>query len=366
MSTIAKYSCLVINGRFLEQKITGVQRFALEVTKALDEFAASAPLPYILAVSPAVAEEALPSLKNIRIERIGSRSGILWEQTQLVSYLKKHNALVLNLCSVTTLFYKHAIVCLHDICYSLHPDFVSSKNKLTRAWHKLQDSCGARRSVKILTVSNFSKKEIVDYFKLPQEKVTVVYNGWQHFSPEIKKDDFAEKFSFLSDKDGQYFYTMSTLKKNKNFKWIVDNAKYNPDKTYAVAGKIDVKKFGTSASEYEAPNIHYLGYVSDDDAKLLMKHAKAFIFPSIYEGFGIPPLEALAMGTPVISSNASCLPEIFEDTVHYINPHKADVKLEEVLQTPVVSAEKLLTRYSWRNSAKIISDTVASLPGSIV
>ena len=366
MSKSKKYSCVVINGRFLEQKITGVQRFALEVTKALDEFAAETPVPYILAVPASVPDSLIPVLKNIKVERPGSRSGILWEQTQLVSYLKKKNALVINLCSVTTLFYRHAIVCLHDICYSLHPDFVSSKNKLVRAWHMLQDKTGAKKSLKILTVSNFSKKEIVDYYSIDPSKVVVLYNGWQHFSPQIEKDDFAEKFSFLADKDGQYFYTMSTLKKNKNFKWIVENAKHNPDKTYAVAGKIDVKKFGTSAAEYEAPNIHYLGYVSDDDAKLLMKHAKAFVFPSLYEGFGIPPLEALAMGTPVICSDATCLPEIFEDTVHYINPLNAHVNLDTILESPVSDGGKLLAKYSWRNSAKILADTVNSILGSIV
>ena len=352
------YSCVVINGRFLEQKITGVQRFALETTKALDEFAAASELPYILAVPPSVPDSVIPVFKNIKVEHPGSRSGILWEQTQLVSYLKKKNALVINLCSVTTLLYRHSIVCLHDICYSIHPDFVSSKNKLVRAWHMLQDKTGAKKSLHILTVSNFSKKEIVEYYKLPQEKVTVVYNGWQHFSPEIENDNFTERFAFL--KDGEYYYTMSTLKKNKNFKWIVENAKANPGAVYAVAGKIDVKKFGTTADEYEAPNIHYLGYVTDDEAKLLMKHAKAFVFPSLYEGFGIPPLEALAMGTPVICSDATCLPEIFENTVHYINPHKPDISLEPLLKEPVADAGKLLTRYSWRNTAKVISDTVVN------
>lgn len=356
---MSKYSCIVINGRFLEQKITGVQRFALETTKALDEFAADATVPYILAVPPAVSEADIPLLKNIKIERPGTKSGILWEQTQLVSYLKKKNALVLNLCSVTTLFYKHALVCLHDICYSIHPEYVSSKNRLVRAWHMLQDKCGAKNSLKIFTVSNYSKNEIVEYYKLPEDKVIVVYNGWQHFNPEIKNDDFEKRFDFLKDKE--YFYTMSTLKKNKNFKWIVDNAKFNPDKTYAVAGKIDVKKFGTSAEEYEAPNLHYLGYVSDDEAKLLMKHAKAFVFPSLYEGFGIPPLEALAMGTPAICSNTSCLPEIFEDTVHYINPRNAEVDLNAVLEEKTASEGKILSRYSWHNTAKSIADTVNSL-----
>ncbi len=359
MSKSKDFSCIVINGRFLEQKITGVQRFALEATKALDEFAADSPLPYILAISPKTPDSAIPSLKNIQIEQIGTRGGIIWEQTQLVSYLKKKNALVINLCSVTTLFYKKALVCLHDICYSLHPDFVSSKNKLVRAWHMLQDRSGAKNSLKIFTVSNFSKKEIVDYFSLDPDKVIVVYNGWQHFNPEIKKDDFAEKYSFLQD--GQYFYTMSTFKKNKNFKWIVDNARFNPDKSYAVAGKIDVKKFGSSAEEFQAPNVHYLGYVSDEDAKLLMKHARAFLFPSLYEGFGIPPLEALAMGTPAICSNASCLPEIFEDSVHYIDPNKPEIDLDKLLEEKTASEGKLLSRYSWRNTAKTIADTVKAL-----
>ena len=354
-----KYSCIVINGRFLEQKITGVQRFALEVTKALDEFAAGSKVPYILAIPPQLPEDLIPLLRNIKVERTGSRSGIIWEQTQLVSYLKKKNALVINLCSVTTLFYKHALVCLHDICYSLHPEFVSSKNRLVRAWHMLQDKKAAKNSLKIFTVSNFSKKEITDYFSLDSSKVLVVYNGWQHFNPEIKKDDFAKKFKNL--KDGQYFYTMSTLKKNKNFKWIAENAKANPQNTYAVAGKIDIQKFGTSAEEYKSPNILYLGYVSDDEAKLLMKHARAFLFPSLYEGFGIPPLEALAMGTPVICSNATCLPEIFEDTVHYIDPYKADVNLDSLLQEKTADAGKLLSRYSWRNTAKVIADTAAQI-----
>lgn len=359
MSKSKQYSCIVINGRFLEQKITGVQRFALETIKALDDFAADSSLPYILAVPPSLSEKALPELKHIKIERPGSFKGILWEQTQLVSYLRKKHALVINLCSVTTLFYKHTLVCLHDICYSLHPEFISSKNKLVRRWHMLQDKIGAKKSLKVLTVSKFCKQEITDYFSLPSDKVIVVYNGWQHFNPEIEKDDFEKKYSFL--KDGEYYYTMSTLKKNKNFKWIVDNAKFNPDKTYAVAGKIDVKKFGTSAEEYEAPNVHYLGYVSDEDAKLLMKHAKAFVFPSLYEGFGIPPLEAMAMGTPVICSNTSCLPEIFEDTVHYINPRNPQINLDALLTEKTASPGKLLSRYSWRNTAMTIFDVVKEL-----
>ena len=88
MAKSKKYSCVVINGRFLEQKITGVQRFALEAAKALDEFAAESPVPYILAVPLSVPDSIIPAFKNIKVERPGSRSGILWEQTQVVSYLK--------------------------------------------------------------------------------------------------------------------------------------------------------------------------------------------------------------------------------------------------------------------------------------
>ena len=102
----------------------------------------------------------------------------------------------------------------------------------------------------------------------------------------------------------------------------------------------------------ELKNLFYLGYVSDDEAKLLMKECKAFIFPSIYEGFGIPPLEALAMGSQVICSNAVCLPEIFKDSVHYIDPYKHDINLNTLLSEKTEPAEKVLSLYSWEKTAE--------------
>ncbi len=151
---------------------------------------------------------------------------------------------------------------------------------------------------------------------------------------------------------------MSSLGKNKNFRWILEVARRNPDKTFAIAGNNDLKKYGDTFAQNESSgtntqltNVHYLGYVSDDEAKLLMKNCRAFIFPSIYEGFGIPPMEALAMGAKVICSNASCLPEIFKNSVYYIDPYDYEVNLEKLLSGTVETPEKVLNLYSWSKTA---------------
>ena len=108
-------------------------------------------------------------------------------------------------------------------------------------------------------------------------------------------------------------------------------------------------------------NVIYVGRVSDAEARALYKYCKAFIFPSIYEGFGIPPMEALCMGASIIISDIPVFQRIYGDAAHYINPMNADVKLDEILKEPVEPAETVLSQYSWENSAKTLIEVLQKL-----
>ena len=104
-----------------------------------------------------------------------------------------------------------------------------------------------------------------------------------------------------------------------------------------------------------------LGFISDEDACSLIKNCKAFIHPSLYEGFGIPPLEALALGADVISSNVTSLPEVLGNSVHYIDPLNWCVNIDETLGQVVESRDKAISRFSWEKSANGLLSVLNSL-----
>ena len=108
-------------------------------------------------------------------------------------------------------------------------------------------------------------------------------------------------------------------------------------------------------------NIFFTGYISDSQVKALMKGCRAFIHPAVYEGFGIPPLEAMSCGAQVIASNATCLPELYEDAVHYIDPHDYNVDLESLLQEPVAPPDEILEKFSWEKEAKKLLEILRKL-----
>jgi len=349
---------IIINGRFLEQKITGVQRYALEITKALDDVAQKG--RFFLAVPRSVPVEKVPALRNIEIVRFGKGHGIFWEQISFAFYARHNRMCPLNFCNESPFLAPKGVVTIHDITYKVNPQFITTwRLRLIQAWHNLNTWYSLHHSRAVITVSEFSKKQIVDYYHIPEQKITVVYNAWQHFCTQVPDISINKRFPALNPK--KYYFSFATMAKNKNFKWVLDTASLNPEETFVIAGSMDVAKLGVSAQE--SKNISYLGYVSDEDAKLLMKQCKAFLFPSLYEGFGIPPLEALAMGAPVVCSTAASLPEVFGNSVHYINPHIPQHNLSALLDEKIAPADSVLSKFSWKKSAGVLLHLLDTLVG---
>ena len=126
-----------------------------------------------------------------------------------------------------------------------------------------------------------------------------------------------------------------------------------PKEQFVISGSSIQKLIPKELEELmKCQNIILAGYLSDEQVKAIMEHCKAFIFPSYFEGFGIPPLEALYCGCPIIIANSSCLPEIYEDCAHYIDPTDANINLDELLKEKVANPEKLFQKYSARNQAE--------------
>lgn len=335
---------VVINGRFLLHRITGVERYAREIIAELDKIVQ--PEQVELACPPEVTE--IPAYKNIKVVRVGWLHNQLWEHVSFPLYVARKKAVSLNLCNVAPLLCP-GIVCIHDMKVRATPHFFSKKFLL---WYRLLFSNAARRARKIITVSNFSKSELIKYYGVDPDKVVVAPNGWQHFEKVCFEESSCEKYGV---EKGAFFFSMCSLEPNKNFKWIAESAKRNPLKTFVVAGSINKKVFADGLG-FECPaNMKLIGYVSDEEAKTLMRDCEAFIFPSFYEGFGIPPLEAVCAGAKkIVVSDIPVMHEIFENAAVFIDP-KGYVDFSQ-LTNPMCSNVK--SKYSWNHSATTIKDVL--------
>lgn len=330
---------LVINGKFLGQRLTGVQRYARELVSALDQICQDFSIEIVV---PAEAEKNCPPLQNIKKVVKGKKASTLWEQTCFARYVKKSHAVSVNLCNSAPLFARK-IVCVHDIKLYAHPEFFSWKFRL---WYHILFRNIMKKADAIITVSDFSEREIGKYFPKASSKIYVVPNAWQHFEKVAPCADALQKFGLQRR---EYFFAMSSLEPNKNLKWIAEAAKKEKDAVFAVAGGIDRKVFRKVAEDFPT-NVKLLGYVTDEEAKALMEGCRAFLFVTIYEGFGLPPLEALSAGAPcVVVSDTEVMHEILGNNAVYVLPESYDCDLNTVA---VPCGGDCLEKYSWESSAQ--------------
>lgn len=336
---------IIVNGRFLLHQITGVERYAREIIAELDKMVV--PGVVQLAIPPEV--ENIPLYDNIGVIKIGKFHNHAWEHISLPLYAKREKGILLNLCNVAPLL-SPGVVCIHDMKIKTTPQYF---NKIFLLWYRLIFFNAIKRSSMIITVSEFSKKEICKYYHIKEEKIHVVPNAWQHYE-RINIDE--NVLAFFNLEKGKYYFSLSSLEPNKNFKWVAETARHNSNQIFVIAGLANKTIFAEN-SEFNYPkNIKFLGYVSDEKAKALMKYCKAFLFPTFYEGFGIPPLEAISAGTKhIIVSDTEVMHEIYKDLAIYIDPYCPCTNLDDLFVNESIAAkQEVLKRYSWKKSANLL------------
>lgn len=342
---------ILINGNFLCRNLTGIERFAFETCKQLDLL-----LDSNIDISILVPKNArtIPEYKNIKL--IFSQKKIhgfpFWDMGTFAKACKQTKSKGLNFSNTAPLGKLCGFSFIHDVYAKDFPkDFTNFKDTLVKLYCQFSYKNIALNAKKILTVSEFSKKRIQHWYKIPEEKISVIPNGWEHIK-NIKTDNsIFNKFPILSKKE--FFFTLGSLQKRKNLKWIVKYAVSHPNDFFAISGKaISGMESNEIGQLNKLNNVCLLGYVSDEEVKALMEKCKAFIFPTYYEGFGIPPLEALAAGAKIIISKVASLPEIYGNSAIYIDPKKTDIDLNLLLQNKTTSKEEVLEKYSYYNAAK--------------
>jgi glycosyltransferase involved in cell wall biosynthesis len=256
------------------------------------------------------------------------------------------------------------IVTVHDMSPVLTPEHYNLKRRL---WHRLVDFKGTlKRADRIVAVSEYTKNDLIRLFDLPEEKVTVIYPGIDHhmFRPDLSEDKLREVRNIYS-LPGDYILFLNTVEPRKNLvNFIRAFEKIDSPASLVIGGKKGWK-YGPIFSAIEnSPKRHkikYLGYIPEDHKPYIIKLAKAVGFPSFYEGFGFPALEALSVGTPVLASQVTSLPETVEDAALMVDPYNID-DMASGLQQLLVDHElrNILRTKGFAQAAKFNWDAAAA------
>jgi len=266
------------------------------------------------------------------------------------------------------------IVSVHDIAALLFPKFHQKKAVILE---KLFIKKALKSATKILVDSESTKQDLMRKLKIPSEEMLITYCGASDdFHPitggEEKIKEFKEKAS-IPDK---FFLAVGTVQPRKNYEALLQafvmfhekHENYN----LIIAGNSGWGKSGLEevvTSNYLQKFVHMLGYITNRNLNFLYNTATAFVFPSHYEGFGIPPLEAMQAGCPVIASNTSSIPEVLNDAAIYCDPRSpAEFALamekiisNESLRENLINKGRIQSKkFSWENSVKVLYNLIDS------
>ncbi len=361
--------------RLYRKKKHGMDMVALELIKSLQKIDHNN--EYVIFVKPDFDNTCIPEAPNFKIVELESKWGYPgWEQLALPRAAYEEGCDVLHCTSNTgPLFSKVPLITtLHDIIYlesiSLFKKEGTWYQKLGNMYRRYFVPPVIKKSKKVITVSNYERKRINDHFGFTDDRLTAIYNGVSnHFKPVTDSTKLAEIKKQYQLPDNFFFFLGNTDPK-KNTKGVL-KAFADFDKTYPNQFKLVMldydevellKLLNTNGTPEIRSLIHLTGYVPNTDLPAIISQSTVFLYPSLRESFGIPILEGMACGVPVITSNTSSMPEVAgEDSALMVDPFNPD-EITNALKTLVedkilaqVLAEKGIKRakeFSWENMAQ--------------
>jgi len=362
---------IIVNVTPLLSQLTGVGQYTFEISVNLKKLIDSEKLSFYPDIFPSLGKN-VPSGKRSclkHIKNIVSKSVFLRKAARKTLYTagkisNKHFDTYFEPNFIPSLPYKYnnIVTTVHDFSFHKHPEY-HPKERVSYFKNAFWNSI--YKSDKIITVSEYIRQEAICEFNIDKETIETIHNGVNHnvFNTENRNITkvFIDKFPF---KSGYILFT-GTMEPRKNIRTLVEAYLSLPDAIQKEYPLVLVGATGWNNKDIlkniKNDRIHFLGYVTQDVLSALYNHATCFVYIPWYEGFGMPPIEAMACGCPCIVSNAASIPEVCGDAPRYVSPGNVEEIREEIVkiitstdlrQTMSRQGLQQSQKYSWERSAE--------------
>jgi glycosyltransferase involved in cell wall biosynthesis len=355
-----------INGRFLTQRLEGVQRSALELVRTLDTMMADGRIDTgrwdVTILVPPRGVTSAPELQRIGVRPVGRAGGHAWEQLELPFHAR--TGLLVSFCNTAPLAARRQVVTLHDAAVFAAPGGYS---RAFRTWYRTMFRVLGRTAESVMTVSEFSREELQRWAGISGDRIRVIRQGVDHLERVHADLTILEKHGLQTT---PFVLAVGSRNPNKNLPALIRATALLPEPRprVVIVGGANPRVFGSEAEDELSDALH-LGHVSDGDLRALYGAASVFVFPSRYEGFGFPPLEAMSSGCPVVAADIPVLREVCGDAAMYADANDPAViaaAVHSVLSDPTLAdglrgrGHRRVRRFRWDECAEQVWDTIRS------
>jgi glycosyltransferase involved in cell wall biosynthesis len=359
----------MFNGKFLSAQPTGVHRVAGELITHVDRLLSrrrTRPESRWSLICPRDAHGSL-TLEAIERRQAGVLTWQPWEQFELP--LIARGAVLVNLCNLAPLAHPRSVTLIHDAQVFLTP---GSYSRAFLTWYRFALPRIGAGAVRLVTISDYSREQLAEFGVAPRERISVIPNGVDHLAGVTTDIAILGRLGLTG---GRYVLGAANAQAHKNVARLFE-AFSDPalsDLTLVLAGADDGAAF-TAAGACPPPGTVFAGRVSDGELRALYENAACLAFPSTTEGFGLPPLEAMGFGCPVIVAPSGALPEVCGDAALYAPADNAGAWTQAIRRvaddqgerTAMVKAGlRRASLYRWEDSARqllALIEEVAACP----